>query len=468
MPYKIVPNSSQCPSGKPHALIKSSDGKLVACHPTISKAQKQMAALYAQEQAKSKETDMSEEERATWTTSYINDLPDSSFLYIEAGGSKDSDGKTTPRSLRHFPVKDVNGKVDLPHLRNALARIPQSNLPQSVKDSATAKAQKMLKAAGSGENSQRPPRDELVRALPHGFEVRDDGDRPPVMVGHFARWNEWTEIDSIFEGHFMERIAPGAFKKTFDENGSRMRVLFQHGQDPQIGDKPLGTIDKLEEDREGAYYEVPLLDAPYVRDNILPGLRAGLYGSSFRFSVQREQFNRDAKPSDYNPKGLPERTLKELAVREFGPVTFPAYAGATAGVRSLTDQFMLGRYTRDPEIARQIVEAVRLDSEGLGILARMIELGTDYIGEQDEPGDEANIPVMEDILVTLTKLAQYEANEDEGDEPEDEPSVDGRHAPPDDAAHRAPRNGTPQTQKTWPRVSQEEWEELEERWNRRI
>jgi hypothetical protein len=28
-------------------------------------------------------------------------------------------------------------------------------------------------------------------------------------------------------------------------------------------------------------------------------------------------------------------------VREFGPVTFPAYDGATAAVRSVTDEFML-------------------------------------------------------------------------------------------------------------------------------
>jgi HK97 family phage prohead protease len=188
--------------------------------------------------------------------------------------------------------------------------------------------------------SERPPRDELVRAISGELELRDNqDDAGPTMVGHFARFNEWTEIDSVFEGNFMERVAPGAFRKTFAENRDRMRVLFQHGQDPQIGDKPLGSIDVLEEDKRGAYYEVPLLDAPYVRDNILPGLRAGLYGASFRFSVQREEFNRDTQPSEHNPQALPERTLKEIAVREFGPVTFPAYPGATAGVRSLTDEF---------------------------------------------------------------------------------------------------------------------------------
>ena len=84
-------------------------------------------------------------EEATWTAAFMNDLPDSSFLYIASGGEKDEGGKTTPRALRYFPVKDADGKVDLPHLRNALARIPQSDLSQSVKDKCIAKGQGMAK-----------------------------------------------------------------------------------------------------------------------------------------------------------------------------------------------------------------------------------------------------------------------------------------------------------------------------------
>jgi hypothetical protein len=64
---------------------------------------------------------------ATWMAAFVNDLPDSSFLHILPGGEKDEGGKTTPRSLRMFPYKDAGGKVDLPHLRNAVARIPQSD-----------------------------------------------------------------------------------------------------------------------------------------------------------------------------------------------------------------------------------------------------------------------------------------------------------------------------------------------------
>lgn len=71
-------------------------------------------------------TEAKSEDKAKWSTAFINNLPDSSFLYVESGGEKDSDGKTTPRTLRHLPYKDAGGKVDLPHLRNALSRLGQT------------------------------------------------------------------------------------------------------------------------------------------------------------------------------------------------------------------------------------------------------------------------------------------------------------------------------------------------------
>lgn len=78
---------------------------------------------------------------AEWTTRYKNDLPDSAFLYIEAGGKKDSEGKIKPRSLRHFPYKDMDGKVDRAHILNAIARIPQALfLSRAQKDRLQAKA----------------------------------------------------------------------------------------------------------------------------------------------------------------------------------------------------------------------------------------------------------------------------------------------------------------------------------------
>jgi len=93
---------------------------------------------------------------ADWDTNYINNLPDSAFAYIESGGDKDADGKTVPRSLRHFPYKNSNGEVDLPHLRNALSRAPQSPFG----DEAMSKLQAAAKAAGVGAPAEQPKQDQ--------------------------------------------------------------------------------------------------------------------------------------------------------------------------------------------------------------------------------------------------------------------------------------------------------------------
>jgi hypothetical protein len=84
---------------------------------------------------------------AVWSTKTINDLPDSAFLFVEGGGKKDGEGKTVPRALRHFPYKNASGKIDLPHLRNAIARIPQSGISAAKKASLQARARRLLGGA---------------------------------------------------------------------------------------------------------------------------------------------------------------------------------------------------------------------------------------------------------------------------------------------------------------------------------
>lgn len=217
------------------------------------------------------------------------------------------------------------------------------------------------------EDRSRPPRDGLVRAAYPAIEIRDDsGDGASIgtMTGYFSKFGtaaapNWYEVNSVYEGHFLETVAPGAFKKTIAENRGQMKATLNHGKDPQAGDKPLGPITVLEEDGVGARYEVELLDTSYNRD-ILPGLKAGLYGSSFRFQVVKDDFNtKPVRGTAHNPNGLPERTIREARVQEFGPVTFPASASATASVRSMTDDYILDQFTRDPERLADLIDHLR-------------------------------------------------------------------------------------------------------------
>jgi hypothetical protein len=87
--------------------------------------------------------------KADLSTASVNDLPDSAFAHIEPGGTKDDEGKTTPRSKRHFPVHDEA------HVRNALSRAPQSPFGPKAMPKIRAAAKhfgvEVAKADGDGE-----------------------------------------------------------------------------------------------------------------------------------------------------------------------------------------------------------------------------------------------------------------------------------------------------------------------------
>lgn len=183
----------------------------------------------------------------------------------------------------------------------------------------------------------------------------DDGRLGTLLVD-FSRFNTWYEIDSFWEGRFLEQVARGSFKRTIANNGDQVKTLFNHGFDMFINDKILGVAEVLEERSTSPHMEVPLLDTSYNRD-LEPGLRAGGYGSSFMFEVLGERWDREPDKSDANPDGLPERTITEVRLFEAGPVTWPANPDATAGLRSSsgTDWLIEQLRLRDVDRREQLV-----------------------------------------------------------------------------------------------------------------
>jgi HK97 family phage prohead protease len=229
-----------------------------------------------------------------------------------------------------------------------------------------------------GDPRERPPRENIVRALFPAVEVREAKGKPATLFGHFAVFNQWAEISSAYEGKFLERIAPGAFKRTFERRNG-LRVLFNHGKDPDIGDKPIASITDLREDEVGAYYEAELLEG--LPPLVVSGLRAGEYGASFRFSINGrdgETWDDSPRASDHNPERLPERTIRSAHAYEFGPVTFPAYEAASAGVRSvsMTDDYVATRIASDPERLNHFIERLR-DLDALPVVGLAVQLHSD-------------------------------------------------------------------------------------------
>jgi phage head maturation protease len=190
----------------------------------------------------------------------------------------------------------------------------------------------------------------LLAARAADTETKDTGDGLGTMVVRFSPFDTWYEINSMWEGRFLERTLPGAFKRTA-QNAKRAdgrystKVLYNHGTDLNIGDKLLGMPTRYEEvdtpDYRGPELEVPLYDTSYNRD-LLPGIRDGAYGSSFMFDVIREEWVNEPGASEHNPDGIPERSISEVRTFEAGPVTWPASPTASVGMRSLTDQWLDG------------------------------------------------------------------------------------------------------------------------------
>ncbi len=88
-----------------------------------------------------------------------------------------------------------------------------------------------------------------------------------------------------------------------------------------------------------------------------------------------------------NPQGLPERTISELRLYEFGPVLFPAYQGATAAVRSMTDEFLFAALIEDPERLRELLRTARIDLAEI-LQAPEPDAPERTTPETDEPGIE--------------------------------------------------------------------------------
>jgi phage I-like protein len=171
---------------------------------------------------------------AVWSTAFVNDLPDSAFLYIEPGGEKDEDGKTKPRSLRHFPYKDSTGAIDLPHLRNAIAQAPKSNLSEAIIKRVQSKGQKLLEK--EREKMQKSSDDDATDGILTAEMLAEDtialnfelpiGEEPPTQFQLFPRgWTRTTKGKLLFD----EQSGSDVQAVLADHGKSELPVDYGHG-----------------------------------------------------------------------------------------------------------------------------------------------------------------------------------------------------------------------------------------------
>jgi len=80
-----------------------------------------------------------------WTRKYINSLPESAFAIVY---------KENDRVIRKFPHHNADGSVDLPHLRNANSRLPQSDILDKYKQKAMRHLATHKKKLGIGTSAE--------------------------------------------------------------------------------------------------------------------------------------------------------------------------------------------------------------------------------------------------------------------------------------------------------------------------
>jgi hypothetical protein len=127
-------------------------------------------------------------------------------------------------------------------------------------------------------------------------------------------------------GGFVEQIAAGTFAKTLQEQD--IRALFNHDEDHVLGRLKAGTL-RLAEDADGLAYEIDMPDTTVGRDLAVSLERGDISGSSFGFRMIKDEWEQPET-------GVPIRTLREVSLRDVGPVTFPAYSDASSALRSLS------------------------------------------------------------------------------------------------------------------------------------
>lgn len=139
------------------------------------------------------------ETKAAWSAAFVDSLPDDSFAYISPGGKKE-DGKTIPRSLRHLPYRDADGKPDPDHVRNALARLDQTDISDAAKEEARRKLETAAKEVGIDmqEDNKKSEMPDEQKAEEEAAMKATEGDK---VLCQECKKN--VRVDKAIEAHKM-------------------------------------------------------------------------------------------------------------------------------------------------------------------------------------------------------------------------------------------------------------------------
>jgi len=243
----------------------------------------------------------------------------------------------------------------------------------------------------------------IYRFTPAEVIFRQEEDGSKVIESKIVPFDEWLEVDSIFEGHFMERFAPGSLKKTFSENLNRIRVYFEHGFSKVYDSQPIAELLRAWEEKDAAWFNASLLNG--LPELLLSGIERGQYGASIGARIVKSEINSDPKPSVFNPQGLGERTYTEVQAHDFSITPRPAYANTSVAMRSITDELAVERLIQHPDKLLELIRAAQAEEEAP---AEEAEEAEPEHSEPDPPEDPDEVEASRPTQPATDYLAEEE------------------------------------------------------------
>ncbi len=404
MPYFISDKQSDCSGWA--AVKEESDGSYttIGCHDNKQDAIDQMVAVSIAE-----DMEPGGEIRAIGNVpQFIRDNARKGLDYLAEGFGGDGLTDATKREAREMAAGRISEnkvrkmapwfarhKADGDAPKNSNPSDPQYPGPGLVawllwggdsnfSDRAQNWAQRQIDSLNNEESKARSKMKKTERRT---FTVRNIETRAEDgtmrMAGYAAVFNEPS-----LPLPFIEKIAPGAFRKTLTETPD-VRLLINHEGLPLARTKN-GTM-RLYEDAKGLYFEAELADTQEARDLYTLVSRGDVDQMSFAFRVIRQKWNQDRT----------ERMLTEvsLADGDVSIVTYPAYPATSVEAREALKR-ALAEIKEGREISGEsllVLQQVFGDlSEGHEYIMRAVEVMSMLLGNgevEDEYEEESRAAI---------------------------------------------------------------------------
>ncbi|ANB66155.1 phage prohead protease, HK97 family (plasmid) [Anoxybacillus sp. B7M1] len=138
------------------------------------------------------------------------------------------------------------------------------------------------------------------------FEIKELNEETNIVEGYASTFG--GEPDS-----YGDIVVKGAFNKTIQESGNRVKYLWQHDWN-----QPIGKVIELREDEHGLYFKAKISNTPRGQE-FLQLAKDGV--------IDRVSIGYKTIKADYDKEsGI--RYLREIKLYEISAVTFPANTNA--------------------------------------------------------------------------------------------------------------------------------------------